>query len=113
MSRSVMSRRMVVQPTLAAVGMRAAGPRASELAGPTGIKLPDDAPIEKFEFETKGIEGWTTVDGQWSVEDMAGAPSGRKVLVQRAVRNEFNVIVAPPRPVHRRRRLHEVQADRR
>src|SRR5688572_32435862 len=44
---------------------------------------------------TKGIEGWTTVAGQWAVEEMAGAPSGRKVLVQRATQNEFNVIVAP------------------
>src|SRR5712664_1331315 len=29
---------------------------------------------------------------------MAGAPSGKKVLVQRATRNQFNVIVAPPGP---------------
>jgi hypothetical protein len=29
---------------------------------------------------------------------MAGAPSGKKVLVQRATKNEFNVIVAPAGP---------------
>src|SRR5438034_9455335 len=29
---------------------------------------------------------------------MAGAPSGKKVLVQRAMRDEFNVIVAPVGP---------------
>jgi hypothetical protein len=29
---------------------------------------------------------------------MAGAPSGRKVLVQRAIKNTFNVIVAPAGP---------------
>src|SRR4029453_4382811 len=29
---------------------------------------------------------------------MPGAPSGRKVLVQRATRNPFDVIVAPPGP---------------
>jgi Domain of Unknown Function (DUF1080) len=29
------------------------------------------------------------------VEEMAGAPSGKRVLVQRATQNEFNVIVAP------------------
>ena len=51
-----------------------------------------------FDFETKGVEGWSTVDGQWTVEEMAGAPSGKKVLVQRATRNEFNVIVAPSGP---------------
>jgi len=62
------------------------------------LKVPDNVPADKFDFEAKGIEGWTTVDGQWAVEDMAGAPSGRKVLVQRATKNEFNVIVAPPGP---------------
>jgi hypothetical protein len=36
--------------------------------------------------------------GQWTVEDMEGAPSGKSVLVQRATRNEFDVIVAPPGP---------------
>jgi hypothetical protein len=62
------------------------------------LKVPDNVPTDKFDFEAKGIEGWTTVDGQWVVEDMAGAPSGKKVLVQRATRNQFNVIVAPPGP---------------
>jgi hypothetical protein len=60
--------------------------------------VPDNVPVDKFDFEAKGIEGWTTVSGQWAVEAMAGAPSGKKVLVQRATRNEFNVIVAPPGP---------------
>ena len=62
------------------------------------VKLPTDLPVERFDFETKGIEGWTTVEGQWAVEEMAGAPSGKNVLVQRATTNEFNVIVAPPGP---------------
>src|SRR2546423_15195588 len=48
-----------------------------------------------FDFDSNGIEGWTVVAGQWAVEEMAGAPSGTKVLVQRATKNEFNVIVAP------------------
>ena len=51
--------------------------------------------MQTFDFETRGIEGWTTVTGRWMVEEMAGAPSGKKVLVQRATQNEFNVIVAP------------------
>src|SRR5207245_463414 len=49
-------------------------------------------------IETKGIDGWTTVDGQWVVEDMPGAPVGKRVLVQRATKNQFNVIVAPAGP---------------
>ncbi len=62
------------------------------------MTLPGRVPAETFDFEGKGLDGWTTVDGQWAVEEIAGAPSGRKVLVQRAVKNEFNVIVAPPGP---------------
>jgi len=59
------------------------------------LSLADDAPTQTFDFDSKGSEGWTTVAGQWAVEEMAGAPSGTKVLVQRATKNEFNVIVAP------------------
>src|SRR6059036_1057080 len=62
------------------------------------VKLPAELPVERLDLETKGIEGWTTVEGRWVVEEMAGAPSGKKVLVQRATENEFNVIVAPPGP---------------
>ena len=56
------------------------------------------ARVERFDFEQKGIEGWKAVDGQWTVEEMPGAPSGKRVLVQRAARNDFNVIVAPGGP---------------
>src|SRR5215813_4427931 len=62
------------------------------------LKLPDNAPVQRFDFEQKGLDGWKTVEGQWSVEEMAGAPSGKRVLVQRASKNEFNVIVAPGGP---------------
>lgn len=62
------------------------------------LKVPDDVPVERFEFELKGIEGWRIVAGRWTVEEMTGAPSGKRVLVQRAVENTFNVIVAPPGP---------------
>ena len=33
--------------------------------------------------------------GQWTVEAMEGAPSGKCVLVQRATKNAYNAIVAP------------------
>jgi len=72
-----------------------AGGHSDLRAAPVELKLPDGVPTQTFDFDTKGIDGWTTVTGQWAVEEMAGAPSGTKVLVQRATRNQFNVIVAP------------------
>ena len=62
------------------------------------LSVPPTAPTERFDFEQKGIEGWRSIEGQWAVEEMAGAPSGKRVLVQRAVQNPFNVIVAPGGP---------------
>jgi hypothetical protein len=98
MDHAAMSRRRWLGTALAALGVLGFRHRNEALAAPTEIKLPDTLPVETFDFESKGIEGWTTVDGQWAVEDMAGAPSGQKVLVQRATKNEFNVIVTPPGP---------------
>src|SRR5712692_7887995 len=98
--RTVMNvtRREVVKATLAAAAAGALLPRVSAPAAAEELKVPDNVPVDTFDFEAKGIEGWTTVAGRWAVEDMAGAPSGKKVLVQRATQNEFNVIVAPPGP---------------
>ena len=97
MQRLTTSRRRFLGAALAVLGAsRFPGHQAR--AETREIKVPDNTPEDRFDFETKGIEGWTTLDGQWAVEEMADAPSGRKVLVQRATRNEFNVIVAPPGP---------------
>src|SRR5437016_544567 len=60
--------------------------------------VPEGTPVEQFDFEQHGIEDWQVIDGQWTVEAMPDAPSGTQVLVQRAVQNAFNVIVAPPGP---------------
>jgi Domain of Unknown Function (DUF1080) len=91
----MMPRRRWLTVSLAALPGLARGRIGRALAAPAELKLPDGAPQTIFDFETKGIEGWTTVAGQWAVEDMAGAPSGNRVLMQRATTNEFNVIVAP------------------
>lgn len=79
-----------------ALGARWSWRREALAAGE--LTVPNNVPAETFDFETKGAEGWTTVDGQWVVEEMADAPSGKKVLLQRATKNQFNVIVAPPGP---------------
>ena len=70
----------------------------SRATGAAELTVPGDPPARRFDFETGGAEGWTTVDGRWGVEEMDGAPSGRRVLVQRAVQNAFNVVVAPGGP---------------
>ena len=62
------------------------------------LSVPSTASMERFDFEQKGVEGWRSIGGQWTVEEMAGAPSGTRVLVQRAVQNTYNVIVAPGGP---------------
>ena len=67
-------------------------------AAASALSLSGDVPQQTFTFEDQGIEGWTIVSGQWAVEQMPGAPSGKRVLVQRAPTNDFNVIVAPPGP---------------
>jgi Domain of Unknown Function (DUF1080) len=91
-----LTRRAMFTTTLAALVVTRWPPLRAAAADE--LKVPDTVPVDTFDFEARGIEGWTTVAGQWAVEDMAGAPSGRKVLVQRATKNEFNVIVAPPGP---------------
>jgi hypothetical protein len=92
---AMMLRRRFFTAVLAAVAGVGASRRRRALAAPGEIKVPDNVPTTAFDFETTGIEGWSTVAGRWAVEDMAGAPSGTRVLVQRATTNEFNVIVAP------------------
>ena len=71
---------------------------AADAAPTYELRLADDSPIQRFDFEQKGLEGWKTVEGQWGIEEMPGAPSGKRVLVQRAPKNQFNVIVAPGGP---------------
>lgn len=92
---------VVVELTLGMLGLLgflALDRGGQSMANAAEMKLPNDVRIERLDFERKGIEGWKTVDGQWTVEEMPGAPSGKQVLVQRAVRNDFNVIVAPGGP---------------
>jgi len=90
-------RRTFIGTTAAALGASLVAPRAQCVTA-AELKVPDDASALRFEFETAGIEGWTSVKGQWAVEDMSDAPSGKRVLVQRATRNDFNVIVTPAGP---------------
>ena len=77
---------------LGARPLRGASARTDE---PT---FPQGAVKERFDFEQADLNAWRSVDGQWAVEEMSGAPSGKRVLVQRASKNPFNVIVAPGGP---------------
>jgi hypothetical protein len=68
------------------------------LAHAADLTVPEEAAVERFDFEQSSLEGRKSMAGQWTVEEMSGAPSGKRVLVQRAVENFFNVIVAPSAP---------------
>ncbi len=74
------------------------GNEGRPMANVAELKLPENIPPTRFDFEQKSTQGWTTVDGRWTVEETPDAPSGKHVLVQRAVENAFNVIVAPAGP---------------
>jgi len=92
-----MSRRAVFKTTVAAIaGLGLTRP--ASVPARAALELLGDAVTTSFDFEVTGVDGWTPSDGQWTVEEMPGAPSGTKVLVQRATRNAFDVIVAPPGP---------------
>ena len=97
MEASCMSRRGVLGLTVGALGAFWSALRPAASAVPE-IKLPAEIAEQKPDFETKGLEGWITVNGRWLVEEMPGVPVGTKAIVQRATSNEFNVIVAPPGP---------------
>lgn len=93
-----MSRRGLLRTVLGLLGTSAAFARTPARAGGSELAVAPTTPEERFDFEARGVDDWTIVTGQWSVEEMSGAPSGQRVLVQRATMNEFNVIVAPPGP---------------
>lgn len=89
------TRRQWLTITLATLGVAVAAGTEDLLAAPPELRLPADSPARVYDFGASDISRWAIVSGQWTVEDMADAPSGGKVLVQRATRNAFNVIVAP------------------
>jgi hypothetical protein len=95
---SSVSRRGVLRTLLAAFGAYGVTWRTPRALAGAEIKVPDNTPELTFDFASQDLSSWTTLAGQWTVEDMAGAPGGKKVLVQRASRNDFNVIVAPAEP---------------
>jgi hypothetical protein len=90
-----LQRRDWLKRLLAGVALLGAGRGRPAIAVAADLEMPGTATTETFDFESRGIDGWTTVNGQWAIEPMTDAPSGAKVLVQRAARNDFNVIVAP------------------
>jgi hypothetical protein len=94
-----MSRRALLKTTVGAMaGLGLTRPVSAPARTVTPLALPGDGTAETFDFEASGLDGWTPSDGQWTVEEMLGAPSGKNVLVQRATRNPFHIIVAPPGP---------------
>jgi hypothetical protein len=106
------TRRGVFKSTVAAFVAGVGWVRSHASAAPDELKVSDNVPTHKFDLGAKEIEGWTVVDGQWAVEDMAGAPSGLKVGAacdQESVQRDRGATWS----VRRRRRVDDVQADRR
>ena len=95
--RPIVSRRGVLAATLGSFVTSLLGRRRAS-AAPAELTLPGNPPAARSDFATSGIDRWRVIDGQWAVEDMNDAPSGKRVLVQRAVKNDYNVIVAPSGP---------------
>jgi 3-keto-disaccharide hydrolase len=93
-----MLRVLVVLGFLGLFGRSGEHPTPLSLAHAAELKVSEEAAMARFDFGQQGIEDWHSVDGRWGVEEMSGAPSGKRVLVQRATANAFNVIVAPPGP---------------
>ena len=93
-----MTRRTMLRRALGTLGAAGLAARDVALAATPDLTLPSGGPEERSDFEAKGIEDWIKVNGQWTIEEFDGAPSGKRVLVQRARKNEFNVIVAPSGP---------------
>src|SRR4029450_11890528 len=88
-----MSRRVLFKATVTAIaGLGLARPGSVPAHADTPLELAGDVVTTAFDFEATGVDGWTLIGGQWTVEEMPGAPSGKKVLVQRATRNPFDVI---------------------
>jgi hypothetical protein len=59
------------------------------------VVVPATAADERYDFESGALNGWQVVEGRWAVEEMAGAPSGQRALVQRETKKAYDVIVAP------------------
>jgi hypothetical protein len=96
------SRRQLLQGLLAAAAgiplMTAERIRRGAMSraeGADALGVPPEATGAQFDFESGSLDGWQTVTGRWAIEEMPEAPSGKRVLVQRATENAFNVIVAP------------------
>jgi hypothetical protein len=92
------TRRGVLRASLAGLGVLGLTRRPRPAFAAVEVKVPETIPEVTVDFASQNLSSWTTVTGQWAVEDMAGAPGGKKVLVQRATRNDFNVLVSPAGP---------------
>src|SRR6059036_571241 len=83
------------------------------MAAPAEVKILDRVTLSRFDFESGDVTGWTTVAGTWTVEEMDGAPSGRRVLVQRSTGHAFNVIVVRANALEDNLRLYHYDRRRR
>ena len=68
------------------------------VAAADALSLPPGATTERYDFESADLAGWQIVDGRWAIEQVPGAPSGQRALVQRETKKSYDVVVAPAGP---------------
>ena len=78
------------------------------LAYAAELKVPEEAPVERFDFEQQGIEGWKPIDGQWVVEEMSGRPEWQAGACPACRGERLQCNCGAVRSIHGRRHLHAV-----
>src|SRR5438876_12275756 len=71
------SRRTIFKFTLAGAALMS-GPWPQLPEAAEELKMPGNVPEEKFDFETKGVQGWSTVTGRGPLGELAGDRGGRR-----------------------------------
>jgi hypothetical protein len=75
MQTATIARWAMVPMALAVLSSSGLTAKGLAFAAPPELTVPTSAPEERFDFEAKGLDGWTTVNGQWAVEESPERPA--------------------------------------
>lgn len=65
------------------------------MADAAELTIPEGTPVTSFDFEQEDLGKWKVLEGQWAVEELPDAPTGKRALIHRADRNAVSVIITP------------------